>query len=99
MVSPAGPMFQAKMWDRAGNDDSRVWSVSCRDRETVFVNFSYEGLEYGTQANPFNTLWEGIATVGQNGTIVLSPGSSAEHFTLCLPVTITSSGGVATIGQ
>lgn len=43
----------------------------------VYVNFDWSGGESGTQANPFNTFYEGLAHVTDSGTIRLNGNAAA----------------------
>jgi Ca2+-binding EF-hand superfamily protein len=65
---------------------------------TVYVDFTFSGLELGTAANPFNTLGEGAAYVATAGELILSPGASPETPTLTRAMTLRAQAGPATIG-
>lgn len=57
--------------------------------------------ERGTQANPFNTVYEATFCVPTGGDVMIAPRSYNEQFTLWRPMTLKRSGssGVVTIGQ
>lgn len=66
----------------------------------VYVDFSFPGVEYGTMANPYSTLREGIDAVLSNGTVtILGGGNSPETFDITKPVNVEASGGEATVGE
>lgn len=68
------------------------------DNATVFANFAHEGIEDGTEDFPFNSVAEALAEVADGGTIVFSPGISAETPIIDQNVTLMASGGTASIG-
>ncbi len=65
----------------------------------VHVDFAHTGWEFGTTAQPFNTLGEGVSAVIPGRTILLRAGSSGERLTITKPCNLMSSGGTVTIGQ
>jgi hypothetical protein len=68
-------------------------------RDTMWVQFSgYTGLETGCPSQPFDTLGLATLAVPWTGTVIVRPGASGEVITISKPMTITTSGGVATIG-
>ncbi|MBC7834746.1 MAG: hypothetical protein H7Y88_06555 [Phycisphaerales bacterium] len=99
VTSPKAPRRQLKMWNREGNSDPRIWSPACHDLSAVYVNFAFNGEEFGTAGNPFNSLSEALAVAAPGGTIIVSDGATSERPNLCRPVTITVPGGSATIGN
>lgn len=67
----------------------------------VYVDFGYVGPEFGTMAEPYNTLGEGHEAVAPGPTAqitILGGGQSGETLDLNKEVTITTSGGEATVG-
>jgi hypothetical protein len=64
----------------------------------VHVDFAHTGWEFGTAAQPFNTLGEGVSAVIPGRTILLRPGSSGERLTITKPCNLLSEGGAVTIG-
>jgi subtilase family serine protease len=67
----------------------------------VFVDFNYTGIiQSGSYFNPFKTLVQGTNAVSPGGTIFIkSAGSSSETMTISKRMTITASGGPATVGN
>lgn len=69
----------------------------------VWVDFAASGFEAGTQANPFNSLQEGLAAVSSGGSIFFAGDStdttSNETLTINQPVTLEAVGGSVTIGS
>ncbi len=64
--------------------------------DTVYVDFAHAGVETGIQAEPFNTLGEGLTAVNPAGTIKIAPGSSpTEMPTINQVVTLENSTGLA----
>lgn len=66
---------------------------------TVFVDWRNGGPEDGSPGNPFNTVAEGIAYAEVSGQVSIASGSYPENLTVAKAVTLTSSGGTATIGN
>jgi subtilase family serine protease len=66
----------------------------------VFVDFHYSGFQNGSYLNPYNTLAQGVSAVMSGGHIIIkTAGSSTETMTISKPMTITASGGGATVGH
>jgi len=69
----------------------------------VWVDFNYSGLQLGSYEYPFETLGAGVSAVASGGTITINssvqPSVSSETMTISTPMTITSVGGPAVIGQ
>jgi len=72
----------------------------------IWVDFNYGGVERGTFAAPYRTLHAALDAAlffpVTGRTIHIKGGSSPETFTappISIPVTITSTGGPATVGQ
>lgn len=72
---------------------------SLRYAPTVFVDFAYTGLEYGTFWHPYNTFLEGYNATPSGGVMAIHGSASAEHPTATRPMTVFSWGGTARIGQ
>jgi M6 family metalloprotease-like protein len=68
---------------------------------SIFVDRSNMGVEYGSQADPFNTVWEGVTlTHGASRTIRLAGGRYPENLTLDTPMTLVGwRSGDARIGK
>lgn len=64
----------------------------------VYVNFANAGTESGTLAEPFDTLVEGAVFVADGGTVSITSGSSSETIYIDKDITLTASGGKATLG-
>lgn len=65
----------------------------------VWVNFAYIGTELGTQAQPFNTLAEGVAAVATGGTIKLvGPQASSAKSRLTKAMRLEAVGGLVRLG-
>jgi hypothetical protein len=77
---------------------SAFFEVTTVDLSTVYVDFSHNGSEIGTQTYPFNTLAEGVSNVDVGGTVIVDAGSTAETMTISKAVRIESNGGTASIG-
>jgi hypothetical protein len=67
-------------------------------RDTMWVQFGYGGPQTGCPAQPFGTLGGATAAVPWTGTVIIRPGASGERVTISKPMTLTTSGGLATIG-
>lgn len=65
----------------------------------VHVDFGYTGREFGTAAQPFNTLAEAVSAVIPWRTILLRSGNSGERLTITKPCNLLSEGGTVIIGQ
>ncbi len=77
--------------------ESDVLSVTFRVTsagDIIFVDFGHMGTESGIEAEPFNTLGEGLTAVNPGGTIRIAPGSSpSEMPTINQVVTLENSTG------
>ncbi len=80
-----------------------TFSQGIRQIRTVHVDFTYTGLESGTQSQPYNTLAEAITAVAAGGEIIIKGGITKETFTglnkIKKKVTIKSSLGTVVIGK
>jgi M6 family metalloprotease-like protein len=66
----------------------------------VYVNFGFTGPEFGTSANPYNTLAESLDAVQANGTVtIVGGGASPEILDINQAVTIEAVTLEATIGE
>ena len=66
----------------------------------LWVDFNYFGpFQFGTFDFPYKTLAGGSGVLQSGGTMAIKAGHSTEILTISKPMTIISSGGVATIGQ
>jgi subtilase family serine protease len=67
----------------------------------VFVDFNYTGTtQDGTYFDPYKTIANGVTAVGSGGTIIIeTAGTTHETPTISKPMTITTMGGTAIIGQ
>jgi hypothetical protein len=75
---------------------SRTFFVSCL---TAWVNFAWAGTEIGSQAQPFNTLAEGVAAVLGGGTIKLvGPNASGEKLRIIKAMRLEAVTGAVRIG-
>ena len=75
--------------------------IRCTFYGPVWVDFNYAGIfQFGTFANPYSTLAQGISAVAVGGTIAIKGnGSSSETPTITKAMTIVAVGGTATIGN
>lgn len=94
--------------DAAGNaadEKTRIVNVIANlDPSNIYVDGSHDGLEVGTDANPFKTVSSAIAVAENNAVINITVGSYTENFessTLSpLMVTLQVNGnGTVTIGD
>lgn len=70
----------------------------CKPLEIVWVDESNSGEEDGTQANPWNTFWEGNGNVGPGATLIVRPGDYHEGAELIEKrIVIEGDGGAAVI--
>ena len=69
------------------------------DASVVWVDFAYTGEEWGSEAQPYNTLAEGVMAVASGGTIRIKSGASGSATRITTPVRIEASGGPVTIGR
>lgn len=66
----------------------------------VYANFGFNGAEFGTMANPYNTLAESLEAVLPGGTVsILGGGASPETLDIAQDVNIEAVGGEATVGE
>ncbi|HUD46796.1 MAG TPA: S53 family peptidase [Candidatus Baltobacteraceae bacterium] len=66
----------------------------------VYVDFNYSGFQNGTYLDPYNTVAQGVSAVMSGGNIIIdTAGSSSETLTISKRLTISASGGPATIGK
>jgi M6 family metalloprotease-like protein len=69
------------------------------DHET-WVDFSYNGVELGTSANPWRTFLAGWTAVGHGGLLRIKSGYTMESVAkLDKPMTLTAENGPVTIGK
>lgn len=68
------------------------------DPNNVYVDFAFMGVETGAQANPFNTLYEGVAVALPGANIFFASGSTNEKGVFAKPAIWQSTGGTVTIG-
>ncbi len=68
-------------------------------RNLTYVNFNAAQEGNGSAVLPYRNLLLGIAMTVTGGTVVMQPGSFQLHLEIKQPVTLTTSGGVITIGQ
>lgn len=73
------------------------WTIP--DLPQVYVNISATGNEDGSSARPFNSVIEGISSVGANGVVWISAGNYPETMIISRSMTLNNVGGVVTIGQ
>ena len=70
--------------------------------DTVYVDFSWGGVETGEVSTPYNTVADGLAGVNPDGTIIFKGGGSdtdsTETMTINQAVTLTALGGAVQIG-
>ncbi|HEV8480207.1 MAG TPA: M6 family metalloprotease domain-containing protein [Candidatus Eisenbacteria bacterium] len=67
-------------------------------RPSVWVDFAYGGLYYGTFDNPYNTLGSATAAAPNDWAIVCKGGTTFEHPTLTKPLVYRSWSAPTTIG-
>jgi hypothetical protein len=68
------------------------------DPTGVWVDFAYTGYEVGTEAQPFDTLAEGVAAAQEGGKVFVKAGSSSETIDINKEVEIVAVGGEFRIG-
>ncbi|MCE5228757.1 M64 family metallopeptidase [bacterium] len=67
--------------------------------DEVWLNFAFSGIEIGTQAQPFNTMAEGLACQSATGHIkAVGPNATAETLRITKPTRIEAIGGTVRIG-
>lgn len=99
VASPTGPPFQSKMWDREGLNDSRnSMYPGCSGLPSAHASPQGSADPNGNPSRPFRGLPEALPVVAAGGQVVLAPGTYQGDITIRQPVTITASGGSATIG-
>jgi len=64
----------------------------------VYVDFSHEGPQTGSQSEPYVSLTEGIAAVSPAGTLRIASGSSGETGTMGKAMRFESTGGLVRLG-
>jgi len=79
-----------------GNTASNVLSKTYAPAQ-VWVDMAYAGTEHGTQAQPYNTLAEGISAVATAGTLKVK-GNTAEHPRITKAMRITANTAPTRIG-
>jgi hypothetical protein len=67
--------------------------------DPVWVDFAYGGPEFGTQAEPFDTLFEGIDAVAPAGTVYIEHGETQETATIARAMRLIANGGTVVIGR
>jgi len=65
----------------------------------TWVEFGYNGDEYGSFAEPFNTVREGAAAALIGGNVYIKTGSAAQTPTIRRPLTLHAWNGVVIIGR
>ncbi len=69
------------------------------EKFVIWVDFTYNGIEDGTEVQPFNTIAEAIDKVPDKGKIIIKSGTTDETLTIMKDVEIYSSGGKVKIGK
>ena len=64
----------------------------------VWVQFGYSGVEFGTFANPVNTLTEGINAIPNGGTVAVKGGSSSTSQLFTKAMMLRAYDGPVTLG-
>lgn len=111
-TGPGGEPIQAQVIDflvngltapRVANETApfdRPTLYSEMDRESeIFCDFAYDGMENGTQPQPYDTVQEALLHTASGGTIELSPGSTSETLSIDQPVTLNASGAAVMLGN
>ncbi len=81
-------------YDKAGNITKIVIGPAAPvNMQTAWVDFDYNGVELGTETQPFNTCAEAVSAVKSSGTIIIKTGTSSETITIDKNLNIQSSGG------
>lgn len=92
-VWPSGPDWLNGLSDSAG-------AVPFPFQGTpVWVDFSYTGIEMGTQEQPYQTLGRGANAVAAGGQVWIKAGVSSETMRITKQMRIESSGGAAIVGR
>jgi hypothetical protein len=65
---------------------------------TVYADGAYEGMENGTELNPYNTVNEALVHVDNAGTIVLESGSINGAVVISQAVTLRTESGTVQVG-
>lgn len=63
------------------------------------VDFAHIGVEDGGQAQPYDSIYEGLHVAAENGTLHIAAGATAATPRFDKPMTIQAVGGAVTIGQ
>jgi hypothetical protein len=66
--------------------------------DPIWVDFTYAGIEDGSEANPFNTLAEGRDFVTPAGTVYLKAGTTAEAIRVTKAMRLEAPSGTARAG-
>lgn len=66
--------------------------------DDMWVNFAYNGVEMGTEAQPFNTIAEAIAYLNSGGTLHVAAGTGGETPRITAPMRIQAEGGAVRVG-
>lgn len=77
--------------------DAQLLASGLSDSSEVWVDFAYLSTEVGTEAEPFNTLAEGLADVESAGIIFTKAGTSTEMADINQLVDIVPVGGEVSI--
>ena len=64
----------------------------------IWVDFDFQGMQLGTDTNPYAMLTDGALAVSSGGTVHLEPGTSFESLSIHDAMTLVSTGGLVTIG-
>jgi len=67
--------------------------------EIRWVQFGYIGFEFGTFANPYNTLTEGINLIPAGGTVAVKSGSSSAAYLLDKAMILRAYDGGVILGR
>jgi len=104
-----GPDEYAPNEGFSGTEDTLnaiAFGLTSGSADTVYVDMDAASNGWGTIANPYNLLTDGVSAANANATIRIFPSSSAETFTgggaLVGPVTIVnhdSGDGLVTVGK
>ena len=103
VVTPAGiTISQIVAPTRGGELEKMTVTVTAVPTPATWVDFDNLFTEDGSEANPWNTLAEGLANVSAGGTININGGSAtpftSETPTINQAVTLRAVGGTVTIG-
>jgi hypothetical protein len=67
--------------------------------DPIYVDAGYDGSEYGTESQPFDTVIEGFYVVIEGSDVHIESGSYDEWITFNKAMTLHARGGTVTIGQ